>query len=115
MELQVVLRYSLGTRVVLQEHILVIWSFCFPLTVSMDNQTRNNTREWAILCHNIRGINSEAKWNSIKNKIKETNYEIIYLQETKREHFDAQYIRNFCPRAFDSFSYTSSIGNSGKL
>jgi hypothetical protein len=52
----------------------------------MDNQSRNNNREWAILCHNIRGINSEAKWNSIKNKIKETNCEIIYLQE-KREKF----------------------------
>jgi hypothetical protein len=54
----------------------------------MASQTQTNMREWVILCHNIRGLNSENKWNSIRNKVRETNCEIICLQETKSEHFD---------------------------
>jgi hypothetical protein len=75
-------------------HILNIWhasgsyANCFPYGYT----TKNNSREWIILCHNIRGIILDKKWNSIKNKIQETKYEIICLQETKRESFDAQYL-----------------------
>jgi exonuclease III len=49
----------------------------------------NNNKEMVILCHNIRGINSNVKQNFIKNKIQETGCDIICLQETKRENFYA--------------------------
>jgi mRNA deadenylase 3'-5' endonuclease subunit Ccr4 len=52
-----------------------------------------------------RGINSEGKWNSIRNKIQEIKCDIICLQETKRETFDHQYLKKFTPRTFDEFSY----------
>jgi len=35
------------------------------------------------------------------------------LQETKREHFDDQFLRNICPPSFDKFVYLPSIGASG--
>jgi exonuclease III len=79
----------------------------------MDIQHSQNLNECRILCHNIRGINSEAKWNVIRNKIQEIGCDIVCLQETKREHFDLNYIKKFCPRAFDKFSYLPSIGASG--
>jgi hypothetical protein len=85
---------------------------CFPFVVIMATQIRTNMREWVILFRNIRGINSEGKWNSIRNKVKEIDCEIIRLQETKRDNFDEQYIWNFCPRTFNSFTFTPSVGNS---
>lgn len=37
------------------------------------------------------------------------------FQETKREHFDAAYIKNFCPAQFDSFEFLPSVGASGGM
>jgi exonuclease III len=78
----------------------------------MDTQ---HNREWTVLCHNIRGINSDRKWNSIRNKIQEIGCDIICLQETKRENFDHAYLRNFTPRSFDNFCFVPSVGNSGGM
>jgi exonuclease III len=80
---------------------------------SIDTQQRINTREICVLCHNIRGINSDIKWNSVQNNIQETKTDIVCLQETKRSVFDLSYLGNFCPRSFDDFTYVPSIGNSG--
>lgn len=79
----------------------------------MDVQQHNFGRTWKVLDWNIRGINSDKKWNAISSKIQETNCDIICLQETKREHFDLAYIRKFCPPSFDQFEYLPSVGNSG--
>lgn len=68
-----------------------------------------------MLCWNIRGINADNKWESLRNKISECNCDIISIQETKREEFDLSYIRNFCPRNFDDFYFLPSIGNSGGI
>jgi exonuclease III len=73
----------------------------------------NNNRETVIFCHNIRGINSDGKHNSIRNKIQETVCDIICIQETKRESFNVSYLKKICPKAFDCFSFTPSIGASG--
>jgi mRNA deadenylase 3'-5' endonuclease subunit Ccr4 len=70
----------------------------------MAAQPHTDKREWTVLCHSIRGINSEVKWNSIRNKITEIGSDILCLQETKKESFDQAYIRKFIPRGFDSFS-----------
>jgi exonuclease III len=66
-----------------------------------------------ILCWNVHGINSQVKLTAIKSKILETNCEIIYLQQTKKENFDQSFIRQFCPSTFDCFERIPSIGASG--
>ena len=74
-----------------------------------------NIKSWKILCWNVRGINSVNKWDSIRDKIVESGCDIVCLQETKRETFDLQYIKNFCPPAFDAFEFLPSVGASGGL
>ena len=37
------------------------------------------------------------------------------LQETKRQSFDLQFIRKFCPQNFDSFHFLPSTGASGGI
>jgi hypothetical protein len=64
---------------------------------------QENHREWKILPHNAKGINSQEKWNCLRNKVKDTRCSIIYIQETKIEHFDDTYLRKFCRRIFDNF------------
>lgn len=64
---------------------------------------------------NIRGINDKAKWLALRNKIDESNCDIICLQETKRENFDILYNRNFCPKRLNKFVFLPSIGASGGL
>jgi exonuclease III len=66
-----------------------------------------------ILSWNVRGINYQQKWTAIKRKILDTNCDIICLQETKREVFDQNYLKNLCSAQFDCHAYTPSVGNSG--
>jgi hypothetical protein len=40
---------------------------------------------------------------------------VICLQETKCEFFDQRFIRKFCPKRFDSFAYSPSVGASGGI
>ena len=61
---------------------------------------------WIILNWNIRGINSKDKWMAISNKIEESGCVILCLQETKKENFDASYIKNFCPKRINKFEFT---------
>jgi exonuclease III len=70
-------------------------------------------RELIILCHNIRGINSDVKQNAIRSKIQETGCDIVCIQEIKREMFDQAYIKKNCPNVFDSFFFIPSLGSSG--
>ena len=74
-----------------------------------------STHNWHILCWNIRGINASEKWDAVREKIEESSCSVICLQETKREHFDASYIRKFAPRRFDSFDFIPSVGASGGI
>jgi exonuclease III len=68
---------------------------------------------WHVLSHNIRGINSSAKWNSIGSAIGASVCDVICLQEIKRKWFDESYSKNFSSSCFDNFAYIPSIGNSG--
>ena len=72
-------------------------------------------RNWNILIWNVRGINDPAKWLALANKIAESNCDIICLQETKRESFYSQYIKQFCPRRLKKFVFLPSVGASGGL
>ena len=49
-------------------------------------------KSWNILCWNVRGLNSDEKWTSIKDKISESKCDIICLQETKKEFIDLPFI-----------------------
>jgi exonuclease III len=61
----------------------------------------------------VRGINSQTKLSAIWSKIIETKCDIISLQETKKETFDQNFIRQFCPPTFDHFEYVPSVGSLG--
>jgi hypothetical protein len=63
----------------------------------------NSTKNWKIMNWNIRGVNSDKKWDALSNKIEESGCDIVCLQETKREHFDLKYIKNFCPKKLNKF------------
>jgi exonuclease III len=79
----------------------------------MDNHSQSSHRSLKILSHNIRGINSDTKWNSLQNNILESNCDIVCIQETKKGSFDDSYLRLFCNRNLDKFSHGPSIGASG--
>lgn len=72
-----------------------------------------NSKLWNVLCWNIRGINSEKKWNAIRDKLSEHAYDVICLQETKRLTFDLTFINKFYPPIFDRFEYLPAVGASG--
>jgi exonuclease III len=55
------------------------------------------------------------KWDAIRDRITESQCDIVCLQETKRDLFDSRYIKNFCPSTFDSFLFLPSVGNSGGI
>ena len=76
-------------------------------TVLMDNN-----RCTKILFWNVRGINSQTKWDAIRDKITESAYQIVCLQEIKRENFDPFYIKKFFPRNLDKFAYSPYVGAS---
>lgn len=63
----------------------------------------------------MRGINSRDKWNAIKNKVVDLSCDIICFQETKKESFDAAFLKNVCPPNFDRFEYLPSVGASGGI
>lgn len=73
------------------------------------------SRLFKCLVWNVRGINSQAKWDVIRDKIHESGASIVFLQETKRESFGLDYIRHFFPRHLDRFEFAPSIGASRGL
>ena len=72
-------------------------------------------RAWKVFSWNVRGINSDSKWDSIRNKITESRCDIICLQETKKMYVDLQFLKKICPASFDNFVYVPSRGASGGM
>jgi exonuclease III len=70
---------------------------------------------WKILCWNIRGLNSEDKQLALHAKIVESGCAIACIQETKKESFDRKFIKGCCPKQFDTFAYSPSVGASGGI
>ena len=90
-----------------------IYASLYLPVLFMDRNTFS--KSWKVFCWNVCGINSDKKWVSIRDKITESNCDIVCLQETKKENFDLQFIKNFCPSQFDSFEYLPSVGASKAL
>jgi exonuclease III len=75
----------------------------------------NNSRQFNVLVWNIRGLNSQAKWDAIRTKIDESSCQILCLQETKRESFNNLYLKKFCPKHLNCFAFSPSIGAPGGI
>jgi hypothetical protein len=58
-------------------------------------------RNWNCLAWNVRGVNSQSKWDAIRNKVGEHKCNIVCLQETKHKHFDQSYVRKFLSQKFE--------------
>jgi hypothetical protein len=54
------------------------------LVFSMSNPNSVNFMEWSVLSHNVRGINSTAKWNAIRCSIRDAGCEVVCLQKQRR-------------------------------
>ena len=70
---------------------------------------------WLVFDWNVRGLNDKVKRLAVYNKIEESNAAIVCLQETKCQNFDHTFIRSFCPKRFDQFAFSPSVGVSGGL
>jgi exonuclease III len=91
--------------VVAASHILML---SFDI-IFMDNHA------WNVLSWNVRGINDKDKWDPLRNKIEESNANILCLQETKKESIDLHVIRKFAPKRFGRFDFCPSVGASGGI
>jgi exonuclease III len=60
-------------------------------------------------------LNSDKHQRALRSKIEESQCSIICVQETKCEVIDHKLIRNCCPKRFDSFVYSPSVGASGGI
>jgi len=67
-----------------------------------------NKKTW-----NVKGINSDKKWNAIRDRVCESSCDIVCLQENKKESFDLMFIANICPPSFDKFEFLPSEEASG--
>ena len=72
----------------------------------------NSTRDWNVLCWNVRGLNSAARQRAVREKIDESHCSVICLQETKCSTIDCSFVKSFCPRRFDQFAFVPSNGAS---
>ena len=72
-------------------------------------------KDWKILNWNVRGVNSDKKWNSIREKIIESKSEIICLRKTKKRELWQQLHQKLLPPDFDAFQFLPSIGASGGI
>ena len=73
------------------------------------------TRDWKVLCWKVRGLNSEARQRSVREKITESQCAIACLQETKLSACPRSIIKSICPRGFDQFIESPSRGASGGI
>lgn len=62
---------------------------------------------------NVRGLNSDTKWNSIRDKIVKSNSEIVCLQETKKEAFNISFIKKSALKALIALSLSLQLGPLG--
>ena len=87
----------------------LLWTFFYSSLMDYNI----NYLIWKVLCWNIRGLNSDDKQLALFNKIVESGCAVACVQETKKERFDQNFIKNCCPRKFDNFVFSPSVGASG--
>lgn len=72
-------------------------------------------RTWNVLCWNVRGLNSPDKHLALSNAINSSGCDVICIQESKMQSFDASMLKMLCPKRFDSFAFIPAIGASGGI
>ena len=75
----------------------------------------NAYKNGSVLCWIVRGLHSEPRQRAVRQKLEESQCVIACLQETKSASFDFRSIRSFCPKRFDSFAFSPSVGASGGI
>ena len=76
---------------------------------------QRSMRSWKVLCWNVRGLNSEPRQRSIREKISESQCAIACLQETKLTDCSRSLIKVVCPMGFYQFIESPSRGASGGI
>ena len=79
------------------------------------SMNRVTTRSWKVLCWNVRGLNSDARQRSLKEKVIESQCSVLCLQETKLSSCSRSIMKSVCPQGFDQFVESPSSGASGGL
>jgi len=76
---------------------------------------RIKTRSWKVLCWNVRGLNSDTRQRSVREKVTESQCSVVCLQETKLSSCSRATMKSICPHGFDQFVESPSRGASGGL
>mgnify|MGYP000965544575 CR=1 FL=1 len=76
---------------------------------------QRSMRNWKVLCWNVRGLNSEPRQRSVREKISESQCAVACLQETKLSDCSRSLIKRICPVSFDQFIESPSRGASGGI
>lgn len=69
-------------------------------------------RTWFVLSWNVRGLNSDKKWDAVRDRVISSACDVVCLQETKKHSFDPMFIKKICP-SFDAYEFIPSDGASG--
>jgi hypothetical protein len=67
---------------------------------------------WNVLDWNLRGINSQERWDDINNELKNA-VAISCAPRKLREFFFTRHTSIFCHRKFNKYAYIPYIGSSG--
>ena len=84
-----------------QHFLFCWWLLCLHLYPLQLLVLMDHSRNWNILCWNVRGLYDPDKWDLIRNKLEESACSLFCFQETKKEETDVAILRKFAPRRFD--------------
>ena len=73
-----------------------MWQY-FVVALLWSVMNQYDVRDWKVLCWNVRGLNSDDRQRAFRQKIDESAYSIVCLQETKCEIIDQRFIQKCCP------------------
>ena len=76
---------------------------------------RITTRSWKVLCWNVRGLNSDKRQRSVREKVIESQCSVVCLQETKLSSCSRATMKSNYTHGFDQFVESPSRGASGGL
>lgn len=68
-----------------------------------------------ILCSNVRGLNSRAKRDAVREFVASTKANIVCIQESKLDVVDQYTIMQCIGSAFDGFEYVPSVWTRGGI
>ena len=68
-----------------------------------------------VLVWNVRGLNSPARRNAIRQVVQTVNPAVVCLQETKLELVTVDIVRHFLGNRFENFYYMPADGTRGGI